>query len=59
MNTPRAMSIRSFVTAKYVTGHAAIYEANLEWRFAKHYGLETAFGDAAVGRVNLFWTIRS
>jgi translocation and assembly module TamB len=33
-------------------------EAELEWRFKKHYELETAFGDAAVGRVNLYWTIR-
>ena len=33
-------------------------EADLDWRFKKHYDLETAFGDAAVGRVNLFWTIR-
>ena len=33
-------------------------EADLEWRFKKHYELETAFGDAAVGRVNLYWTIR-
>ena len=33
-------------------------EADLEWRFKKRYELETAFGDAAVGRVNLYWTIR-
>ena len=33
-------------------------EADLEWRFKKHYELETAFGDAAVGRVNFYWTIR-
>ena len=33
-------------------------EANLEWRFKKRYELETAFGDAALGRVNLYWTIR-
>lgn len=33
-------------------------EADLDWRFKKHYDLETAFGDAAVGRVNLYWTIR-
>ncbi|MGZ3426377.1 MAG: translocation/assembly module TamB domain-containing protein, partial [Polyangia bacterium] len=33
-------------------------EADLEWRFKKHYELETGFGDAAVGKVNLFWTIR-
>jgi translocation and assembly module TamB len=33
-------------------------EAELQWRFKKHYELETAFGDAAVGRLNLFWTIR-
>ncbi|HEY1587011.1 MAG TPA: translocation/assembly module TamB domain-containing protein, partial [Polyangia bacterium] len=33
-------------------------EADLEWRFKKHYEVETAFGDAAVGRVNLYWTIR-
>jgi translocation and assembly module TamB len=33
-------------------------EADLEWRFKKRYELETAFGDAAVGRVNLYWTVR-
>jgi translocation and assembly module TamB len=33
-------------------------EADLEWRFKKRYELETGFGDAAVGKVNLFWTIR-
>ena len=33
-------------------------EADLEWRFKKHYELEKGFGDAAVGKVNLFWTIR-
>ncbi|HEX6836879.1 MAG TPA: translocation/assembly module TamB domain-containing protein, partial [Polyangia bacterium] len=33
-------------------------EADLEWRFKKHYELETAFGDAAVGRVNFYWTVR-
>jgi translocation and assembly module TamB len=33
-------------------------EANLEWRFKKHYAIEGAFGDAAVGRVNFYWTIR-
>jgi translocation and assembly module TamB len=33
-------------------------EADLEWRFKKRFALETAFGDAAVGRVNLYWTIR-
>ncbi|HEX8954500.1 MAG TPA: translocation/assembly module TamB domain-containing protein, partial [Polyangia bacterium] len=33
-------------------------EANLEWRFLKRYELETAFGDAAVGRVNFYWTVR-
>lgn len=33
-------------------------EANLEWRFKKRYELELAFGDAAVGRVNLYWTLR-
>jgi translocation and assembly module TamB len=33
-------------------------EADLEWRFKKRYEVETAFGDAAVGRVNLYWTVR-
>lgn len=33
-------------------------EADVDWRFKKHYDLETAFGDAAVGRVNLYWTLR-
>jgi len=33
-------------------------EANLEWRFKKRYEVEAAFGDAAVGRLNFFWTIR-
>ncbi|MDB4971333.1 MAG: hypothetical protein JWN44_7022 [Myxococcales bacterium] len=33
-------------------------EANVDWRFKKHYDVETAFGDAAVGRVNLYWTVR-
>jgi translocation and assembly module TamB len=33
-------------------------EADLEWRFKKRYELETGFGDAAVGKVNLFWTVR-
>ncbi len=33
-------------------------EANLEWRFARRFELETGFGDAAVGRLNLFWTVR-
>jgi translocation and assembly module TamB len=33
-------------------------EADLEWRFKKHYEVEGAFGDAAVGRVNFYWTIR-
>jgi translocation and assembly module TamB len=33
-------------------------EANLNWRFYKRLELETAFGDAAVGHVNIFWSIR-
>lgn len=33
-------------------------EANVEWRFRRRFALETAFGDAAVGRVNLYWTVR-
>jgi len=33
-------------------------EATLEYRFLKRYQLETAFGDAAVGRLNFYWTIR-
>ncbi len=33
-------------------------EANLEWRFRKRFAVDMAFGDAAVGRVNLFWTVR-
>jgi hypothetical protein len=33
-------------------------EADVEWRFKKRYALEAAFGDAAVGRVNLYWTVR-
>jgi translocation and assembly module TamB len=33
-------------------------EATLNWRFYRQYELDTAFGDAAVGHVNLFWTLR-
>ena len=33
-------------------------EAQLQYRFKRHYQLETKFGDAGVGAVNFYWSLR-
>ena len=33
-------------------------EAQLQYRFKRHYQLETRFGDAGVGAVNFYWSLR-
>jgi autotransporter translocation and assembly factor TamB len=33
-------------------------EANVEWRFRRHFSLTTRFGDAGAGALDLFWTLR-
>jgi translocation and assembly module TamB len=33
-------------------------EAQLDYRFAHHYEIDTVYGDAGVGAADLYWTIR-
>lgn len=33
-------------------------EAQLQYRFKRHYQLETRFGDAGVGAINFYWSLR-
>jgi hypothetical protein len=33
-------------------------QAEFEYRFARHYSIDTMYGDAGVGRVELFWKLR-
>jgi autotransporter translocation and assembly factor TamB len=33
-------------------------EANVQWRFRRHFEVNTRFGDAGVGALDFFWTFR-
>jgi autotransporter translocation and assembly factor TamB len=50
--------VHQFGNTMVGTQHFNSNEADVNWRFYKNYELDTAFGDAEVGHVNVFWTIR-
>ena len=41
-----------------IAGATNSNEARVEYRFKRHYEVDTRFGDAGVAGVDLFWTIR-
>jgi autotransporter translocation and assembly factor TamB len=50
--------VHQFGNTMVGTEHFNSNEADVNWRFYRNYEVDTAFGDAEVGHVNLFWTIR-
>jgi autotransporter translocation and assembly factor TamB len=57
-DTIYASYVHQFGVLQLGTHRLNANEADVEWRFRRHFSLTTRFGDAGAGALDLFWTLR-